>query len=335
MTCRYPDLGSASDWSSRPRKFASANSILMSEMAHVPYYQWFFFLSSKNITILGDPGAVSRVGKCRGRKFASTGKRAPGYGLSPIYFQKFKQMPAPDWAQKMLGIIVPNGRTVSPEFDRSPETGGFEVCMARIWFRARAVPVDTVLNKGNFTTKCGINKIICNTACCAMYLETSTHLRLKAQSRIWGQYSDFHKKKLRFAKIKPRFSKKQTPIFKETNSDFQNNKLRFSKKQTPIFKKSNSDFQKNKLRFSKKLAPIFKNTNSHFQRNRLRFSKNKLLFSKKQTPIFQKTSSDSQNNKLRFSKNKLRLWKNKLRFSKSKLRFSIKQTPIFKRQTLN
>ena len=34
--------------------------------------------------------------------------------------------------QKMLGIIVPNGRTVSPEFDRSPETGGFEVCMARI-----------------------------------------------------------------------------------------------------------------------------------------------------------------------------------------------------------
>ena len=100
MTCRYPDLGSASDWSSRPRKFASANSILMSEMAHVPYYQWFFFLSSKDITILGDPGAVSRVGKCRGRKFASTGKRAPGYGLSPIYFQKFKQMPTPDWAPK-------------------------------------------------------------------------------------------------------------------------------------------------------------------------------------------------------------------------------------------
>ena len=37
----------------------------------------------------------------------------------------------------------------------------------------------TVLNKGNFTTKCGINKIICNTACCAMYLETSSRLRLK------------------------------------------------------------------------------------------------------------------------------------------------------------
>ena len=148
--------------------------------------------------------------------------------------------------QKMLGIIVPNGRTVSPEFDRSPETGGFEVCMARIWFRARAVPVDTVLNKGNFTTKCGINKIICNTACCAMYLETSTHLRLKAQSRIWGQYSDFHKKKSSdFQKNKLPFSKKQTLIFKTTKSGFQKNKLRFSKNQTPIFKKTNSVFQKN------------------------------------------------------------------------------------------
>ena len=29
-----------------------------------------FFLASKDITILGDPGAVSRVGKGRGRKFA-------------------------------------------------------------------------------------------------------------------------------------------------------------------------------------------------------------------------------------------------------------------------
>ena len=49
--------------------------------------------------ILGDPGAVSRVGK-GGTKVASTGKRAPGYWLSPNYFQKFKQIPAPNWAQK-------------------------------------------------------------------------------------------------------------------------------------------------------------------------------------------------------------------------------------------
>ena len=50
-----------------------------------------------------------------GWKFSSTGKRAPGYRISPNYFQKFKRMPAPDWAQKMLCIIVPNRRTVSPE----------------------------------------------------------------------------------------------------------------------------------------------------------------------------------------------------------------------------
>ena len=42
------------------------------------------------------------------RKFSSTGERAPGYRLLPNYFQKFKRMPAPDWAQKMLCIIVPN-----------------------------------------------------------------------------------------------------------------------------------------------------------------------------------------------------------------------------------
>ena len=30
--------------------------------------------------------------------------------------RKFKRTPAPDWAQKMLCIIVPNRRTVSPEF---------------------------------------------------------------------------------------------------------------------------------------------------------------------------------------------------------------------------
>ena len=55
-------------------------------------------------------------GERAGRKFSSTGERAPGYRLSPNYFKKFKRMPAPDWAQKMLCIIVPNRRTVSPQF---------------------------------------------------------------------------------------------------------------------------------------------------------------------------------------------------------------------------
>ena len=43
-------------------------------------------------------------GEKAGRKFSSTGKRAPGYRLSLNYFQKFKQIPAPGWAQKMLCI---------------------------------------------------------------------------------------------------------------------------------------------------------------------------------------------------------------------------------------
>ena len=49
------------------------------------------------------------------RKFSSKAGRAPGYRLSPNHFQKFKPMLAPDWAQKMLCIIVLNRRTVSPE----------------------------------------------------------------------------------------------------------------------------------------------------------------------------------------------------------------------------
>ena len=40
-----------------------------------------------------------------------TGERPAGYRLSSNYFQKFKRMPAPEWAQKMLCIIVPNRRT--------------------------------------------------------------------------------------------------------------------------------------------------------------------------------------------------------------------------------
>ena len=48
--------------------------------------------------------------------FSSTGGRAPGYRLSPDHFQTVNRMLAPDWAQKMLCIIVPNRRTAAPEF---------------------------------------------------------------------------------------------------------------------------------------------------------------------------------------------------------------------------
>ena len=50
------------------------------------------------------------------RKFSIMGRRAPGYRLSPDHFQTVERMRAPDWAQKMLCIIVPNRQTVSFEF---------------------------------------------------------------------------------------------------------------------------------------------------------------------------------------------------------------------------
>ena len=71
----------------------------------------------RDLFILGDPvRPVSRAGEKARRKFSSTGGKAPGYRLSPDHFQTVKRMLAPDWAQKMLCIIVPNWRTASPEF---------------------------------------------------------------------------------------------------------------------------------------------------------------------------------------------------------------------------
>ena len=72
------------------------------------------------IVIISDPiaapGASSETqgqsvgsGEKAERRFSSTGKRAPGYRLSPNYFQKFKQIPPPDWAQKCFVLLCPIG----------------------------------------------------------------------------------------------------------------------------------------------------------------------------------------------------------------------------------
>ena len=57
------------------------------------------------------PGASSETqghsvgsGEKAGRKFSSTKERDPEYRLSPNYFEKFKQMPVPDWAQKFNAL---------------------------------------------------------------------------------------------------------------------------------------------------------------------------------------------------------------------------------------
>ena len=44
------------------------------------------------------------------------GGRAPGYRFPPDHFQMVKRMLAPDWAQILLSIIVPNRRTASDFF---------------------------------------------------------------------------------------------------------------------------------------------------------------------------------------------------------------------------
>ena len=49
------------------------------------------------------------------------GGRAPGYQLSPHHFQRVKRMLSPNWAQKMLCIIVPNRLRAIPEFSSLAE----------------------------------------------------------------------------------------------------------------------------------------------------------------------------------------------------------------------
>ena len=104
------------------------------------------FESSNDTASLETQGQSVGSGEKVGRKFWSTGKRAHGYRLSPNYFQKFKRMPAPDWAQKMLCIIVPNRRTVSPEFFSW-------VCTRRLLSRHNCPvrsPMQACAYKGNF-----------------------------------------------------------------------------------------------------------------------------------------------------------------------------------------
>ena len=70
--------------------------------------------------MLGDPGAVSRAGLKGATNVFKNGRKSPwqcpGYRLSPNHLQTVKKMLVPDWAQKLLCIIVPNRRTASPEF---------------------------------------------------------------------------------------------------------------------------------------------------------------------------------------------------------------------------
>ena len=73
-------------------------------------------LDSLTASILGDPGAVSQDGRKGGTNVFKYGRKSLWVPTLTELFPKFKQMSAPDWAQKILCIIVPNQQTVSLEF---------------------------------------------------------------------------------------------------------------------------------------------------------------------------------------------------------------------------
>ena len=75
-------------------------------------------LDKKNVraAILGDPGAVSRAGRKGATKVFKHGRKSPWVPTLTGHFHTVKRILAPDWAQIILCIIVPNRRTASPEF---------------------------------------------------------------------------------------------------------------------------------------------------------------------------------------------------------------------------
>ena len=149
-----------------------------------PASAWIF---GNGTVRVGTQGQSVGSGEKAGRKFSSTGERAPGYRLSPNYFQKFKQMPAPDWAQQMLCIIVLNRRTVFPEFFSWVRT-------RQLLTRSRLVLLMHALKKwtqsGNF--QFDINSPFRNT----VFPKTKGAFP-KRQVWAYNRYSRFHRSRLR------------------------------------------------------------------------------------------------------------------------------------------
>ena len=97
------------DWTDFVPKAVLAYNTSVHESTGCTPYRLMFGRKASSETQRQSVGSEEKAG----RKFSSKGERAPGYRFSPSYFQNFKRMPAPDWAQKMLYIIVPNRRAVS------------------------------------------------------------------------------------------------------------------------------------------------------------------------------------------------------------------------------
>ena len=77
-------------------------------------------------------GSQSEAGEMAGRKFSRTGGRTPGYQVSPDHFQTALRIPAPDWAEKIPCIILPNQEPVfAKPFGNGPVRLGTQGSSAR------------------------------------------------------------------------------------------------------------------------------------------------------------------------------------------------------------
>ena len=86
------------DWADFVPKAVLAYNTSVHESTGCTPYRLMFGRKASSET----QGQSVRSGEKAWRKFSSTGERAPGYRLSPSYFQKFKRILAPGGAQKML-----------------------------------------------------------------------------------------------------------------------------------------------------------------------------------------------------------------------------------------
>ena len=81
--------------------------------------EWKFSVESAQWLFSPHPrrprGSQSEAGEMARRKFSRTGGRTPGYQVSPDHFQTALRIPAPDWAEKIPCIILPNRRAATLE----------------------------------------------------------------------------------------------------------------------------------------------------------------------------------------------------------------------------
>ena len=117
---REPAVRARSQKSCKSRLSRSSRSSSVS-LAVVKKKEQLALAQLKTKQVLREPSSETQgrsvgPGEKARQKFSSTGGKAPGYRLLPDHFQTVKRMLVPDWAQKMLCIIVPNRRTASPEF---------------------------------------------------------------------------------------------------------------------------------------------------------------------------------------------------------------------------